>query len=66
MRSVKIKVNEGGTNKTLTISDAAAASEITKAKVNAFITQYNNIYETDYELVSAVIAESTETTLNLN
>ena len=65
MRNLKLSMIENGNIKTVSIPNAAADSDITLAKVNAFITQYNNIYETDYEFSSAVIAESTETILNL-
>lgn len=63
---LELKMSGGGQTKTVSINDADDASNVTKAKVNAFVTQYNNVYETDYELVNAVMAVTTKTTLSLS
>ena len=65
-QTLELKLTGGGASKTVSINDADDASNITKAKVTAFVTQYNNVYETDYNLDSAVMAVTTKTTLNLS
>ena len=65
-RELEIKLNQGTVNKTVTINDSDQSSGITLAKVNAFVTQYNNVYETDFDVADVVLVETTRTTLSLS
>lgn len=58
--SVKMR-NTDETTKTVSIANANI--NVTATQVSQFVNMYNQLYDDDFSLISAVIAETTYTTI---